>query len=258
MRSRVSICVSVSKRELFLYLSSTHWGLVTHICVSNLSIICSDNGLMPGWHQAIIWTNAGILLIQTLASKFSEIIIEVHTFSFKKMHLKMLSGKCPAFCLGLQVLTLTIPGPHYSLSSSALNLNGQIRLGGSVHSYFLYVQFLIRLAAVSYRSEKVRTMVCPAVRSVNKSHNTWDCVQNGAEYTICVLFTRLYYKAPGIILCTLICQIRHNYNCLEDDHCDATGHRKMSALGTAGFMVTTHEKSLMMWSFDGSKLFSIL
>ena len=107
---------------------------------------------------------------------------------------------------------------------------------------FLYVQFLIRLAAVSYRGEKVQTVVCPAVRSVNKSRDTRNCVQNGAEYTICVLFTtRLYYKAIGIILCTLICQIHRNYNRLDDGHCDVTCHRKMSALGTAGAMVTTHE-----------------
>ena len=36
-----------------------HWGWVTHICVSDLAIIGSDNGLSPGRHQAIIWTNAG-------------------------------------------------------------------------------------------------------------------------------------------------------------------------------------------------------
>ena len=41
----------------------THWGRVTHICVSNLTIIGSDNGLSPDWRQAIIWANAGILLI---------------------------------------------------------------------------------------------------------------------------------------------------------------------------------------------------
>ena len=40
----------------------THWGRVMHICISNLTIIGSDNGLTPGWRQAIIWTNAGILL----------------------------------------------------------------------------------------------------------------------------------------------------------------------------------------------------
>ena len=41
----------------------THWIRVTHICVSKIIIIGSDNGLSPGWRQAIIWPNAGILLI---------------------------------------------------------------------------------------------------------------------------------------------------------------------------------------------------
>ena len=66
----------------------THWGRVTHICVGNLTIIGSDNGLSSGRRQAIIWTNAGILLIGPLGTNFNEILIEIHTFSFKKMHLK--------------------------------------------------------------------------------------------------------------------------------------------------------------------------
>ena len=43
----------------------------------------------------IIWTNAGILLlIRILGTNFIEIFIKIHIFSFKKMHLKMSSGKC--------------------------------------------------------------------------------------------------------------------------------------------------------------------
>ena len=67
----------------------THWGQVTHICVSKLSILGSDNGLSPDRRQAIIWTNAGILLIWPLGTNFSEILIAINTFSFMKMHLKM-------------------------------------------------------------------------------------------------------------------------------------------------------------------------
>ena len=80
----------------------THWGRVTHICVSKLTINGSDNGLDR--HQAIMWTNAGILLIGPLGTNFSEILIEIHAFSFKKMHLKMSSGKWRPFCLGLNEL----------------------------------------------------------------------------------------------------------------------------------------------------------
>ena len=82
----------------------THWGRVTHICVGKLSIIGSDNGLSHSRRQAIIWTNAGILLIGTMGKNFSEIAIQIYTFSFKKMHLKMSSGKWRPFCFGLNLL----------------------------------------------------------------------------------------------------------------------------------------------------------
>ena len=68
-------------------------------------MIGSDNGLAPERHHAIIWTNAGILLIGPLGTNFSEILIEIQTFSLKKMHLKMSSAKCCSFRLGLNVLT---------------------------------------------------------------------------------------------------------------------------------------------------------
>ena len=95
----------------------THWGRVTHICISKLTIIGSDNGLSPGQCQAIIWTNAGILLIRTSGTNFSEILSGIHAFLFKKMHLKMSSAKWRPFCLGLNVLTemyLQMPSENFS------------------------------------------------------------------------------------------------------------------------------------------------
>ena len=83
----------------------THWGRVTHICVSKLTIIGSDNVLSPEGQQAIIWTNAGILLIWPLGTNLSEISIEIQTFLLKKIRLKMFSAKCCLFRLGLNVLT---------------------------------------------------------------------------------------------------------------------------------------------------------
>ena len=94
----ILICLSNSLRML------THWGQVTHICVSKRTIIGSDNGLLPDRRQAIVWTNAGKVSIGLLQTNFSGILIEYHTFSFKKMHLKMLSRKWQPFCLGLNVL----------------------------------------------------------------------------------------------------------------------------------------------------------
>ena len=66
-------------RNVFLFHQNlTHWGRVTHLCVSRITNIGSDNGLSPGRRQAIIWTNVGILLIQTLGTNFSEILREIH------------------------------------------------------------------------------------------------------------------------------------------------------------------------------------
>ena len=82
----------------------THWGRVMHLCIGKLTIIGSDNSLSPGWRQANIWTNAGILSIDPLGTNVRETLIKNYIFSFKKMYLKMSSGKWRPFCLGLNVL----------------------------------------------------------------------------------------------------------------------------------------------------------
>ena len=89
----------------------THWGWVMHICISKLTVIGSDNGFLPGQHQAIIWTNAGILLIPTFGTNFSEILSEIHIFSFKKMHLKIWSAKWQQLCHGISVLKGNVCNP---------------------------------------------------------------------------------------------------------------------------------------------------
>ena len=68
------------------------------------AIIGSDYGLSPVWRQAIIRTSSGILFIWPIGTNLNEPLSEIHTFSFKKMYLKMLSGKWWPFCLGLNVL----------------------------------------------------------------------------------------------------------------------------------------------------------
>ena len=100
----------------------THWGRVTHICVGNLTIIGSDNGLSPGRRQAIIWTNAAILLIGPLGTNFSEILIEIDTYWFKKMWLKVSSAKWRPFCLGLNVLMWFRMGYFSSISFCVTSL----------------------------------------------------------------------------------------------------------------------------------------
>ena len=120
--------ISISKQELKVYFPK-YWcvssqghlnGSTTvtlqyleiemmHICVSKLTSIGSDNGLSPGWRQAIIWTNAGTLLIGPLWANFSEILIKILTFSFKKMHFEVSSAKWRPFCVGLNGLMLNGP-----------------------------------------------------------------------------------------------------------------------------------------------------
>ena len=52
---------------------------MTPIRASKLTIIGPDNSLPPGRRQAIIWTNAGILLIRTPATISSGILSEIDT-----------------------------------------------------------------------------------------------------------------------------------------------------------------------------------
>ena len=83
---------SLKPNDIYIYVSDTY--------TCKLTTIGSDNGLSPGRRQDIIWMNAGILLIPTLRTNFSEILIEIHTFSFKRMHLKPSSAKWRLFSLG--------------------------------------------------------------------------------------------------------------------------------------------------------------
>ena len=107
----LSWIAKTSRNGHFCVTTLTHWGREMYICVDKLTIIGSDNGSWPGRHRAIIWTNAGILLIWPLWTNFSEILIEIPTFSFKKMRLKELSAKWRPCCLGLNVLIMEISLP---------------------------------------------------------------------------------------------------------------------------------------------------
>ena len=87
-------------------LNYSHWGRVTHICVRKLTIVGPDNDLSPDRCQAIIWTNAWILLIRTLETNFSETLTEIHTCAFKNMYSNMSSGIRRKIC-GINVLKRT-------------------------------------------------------------------------------------------------------------------------------------------------------
>ena len=74
--------------------------------------------MSPGRCRAVTWTNVWILLVGPLGTNFSEMLIEIHTFSFKKIHLKMSSGKCRPFCLVLNVLIQLTKGEWAQLWKS--------------------------------------------------------------------------------------------------------------------------------------------
>ena len=85
----------------------------TYMCHSavpvNYAIIGSDNGLLPCWHKATVWSNVGILFIGPLGTNFTEISITINISSFKKMHLKMSSVKWWPRCLNLNLLMISLP-----------------------------------------------------------------------------------------------------------------------------------------------------
>ena len=102
-------------RVLHWHAILNHWGRVTHICVSDITNIGSDNGLSPGRRQAIIRTNAEILFKRPLRTNFSEMLIEIHIFPFTKIHLKMSSEKWRPFCIGLNELNHVWVQRHINL-----------------------------------------------------------------------------------------------------------------------------------------------
>ena len=77
---------------------------------------------MPGRRQAINWTNAGKLLIGPLGINFSETLIEINTFLFKEMHLKMASAKWRLFALGLNKLNSLMPSDGIYASVNYANI----------------------------------------------------------------------------------------------------------------------------------------
>ena len=99
--SSLSLNIQVSALE-----GLTHWGLVMHKCVGKLTIIGSDNGLSPGRRQAILWTNDGILFIGPLGATFSEISIELQTFSSRPQCVKVPGCICNMVLHVLHFITL--------------------------------------------------------------------------------------------------------------------------------------------------------
>ena len=85
-----------------------------HICVGKLTAIGLYNGLSPRRHQAIILTNAGILLIWPMRTNYSEIEIEINSIPFKKMYLRNVICEMAAILSrpqSVKILQKTMYGP---------------------------------------------------------------------------------------------------------------------------------------------------
>ena len=142
MKQRLIDCIGVSTNFIPLGVNSalTHWGRVTHICICNVTNIGPDNGLSPGRRQAIIWTNAGTLLIGPWGTNFSEILIGIQTFSFRKMRLKMSSAKWRPFCLGRNVLRKSSADTRSSHHQSPTSM---YIMNSSLDGFCMYKQYEI-------------------------------------------------------------------------------------------------------------------
>ena len=108
-----------------------HWGRETHICASKLT----------GQHPAVIWTNAGIIIIGTQGTNPSKISIEIHTCVLKMSSAILYQPQCVKVSLGfndsttlLRVCDVIISG-HRNLQKSRGTLSvNQTFLFKKMHS----------------------------------------------------------------------------------------------------------------------------
>ena len=105
----VILLVVVESCGILFIITSVSWFMHTknihRSIVSKLTITDSDNGLSPDRRQAIIWTNAGLLVIGPLGANFSGMLIEIYRVSVKKHAFENVVWQWPPFCLGFHVLT---------------------------------------------------------------------------------------------------------------------------------------------------------
>ena len=100
---------------------------MTHICVSKLTIVGSDNGLSPGRCQTTIRTNDGIILIRILGTNFSEILsIFIQENAFENVICEMASILSRPQCLNSSsfpslLIVRTFVCLKYSLHFIAIN-----------------------------------------------------------------------------------------------------------------------------------------
>ena len=103
--------------------------------------------------EAVIWTNAGILLTGPLGTNF-----RIYTVSFKKMHLKILSGKWGPFCLGLNVLNCHLNFVHWICFYDDVQKIYQLNAGLAVAILNIHLRnSLVRIQASHWFDKNIKS-----------------------------------------------------------------------------------------------------
>ena len=174
---------------------STHWGWATHICVNEITIIVSDNGLLPGRCQAIICINAGILLIGPLRTNFNEILIKIHTFSFDEMHLKMSTAKWQPLCLSFDVLKTCWWSGHrriQGISSNAIDLMQELIRNDKISWLYLRNCLLSVVCGIYYPGDHSFNYHTSTLSSYSRKV---IMLKVGHQLRACTVFTLMSYRS---------------------------------------------------------------
>ena len=125
MKNKTYIKDEASGCEIvFFYVQSLKWTTKTLFVISSVRmflvmqkyLLCSLNHY---WFVKFFFFNIASINV-IIHSKFKDISIEIHIFSFKKIHFNMSSGRWRPFCLGLDVL---IQISRYTLGVTQQNLS---------------------------------------------------------------------------------------------------------------------------------------
>ena len=109
-----------------------------------------------------------------LGTNFSEILIEIHSFSLKKMQLKMPSGKWRPFCVGLEVL------------NNWGNIKDNMERNYKLYSYKVYIamSFGVAVTLLTVRpwwhffiwSRWRGIRIYPILHVLHDDYITWTCI----------------------------------------------------------------------------------
>ena len=139
--------------------------------------IGSGNGLAPVWRQAIAWTNADLLSIGPLGTNFSEILMLILTFSFKKKQLKWQ----PFWCRGDELMA----DHHLSLGPRAsadirLTLQNPVLYFVLCQNYHWFHKFLKNKSHKKILRKRVKLSPFAKIstRLNFKSFSRWRCGSN--------------------------------------------------------------------------------